>query len=291
MLFDSLSTKLNLIRVQAPLFIPAGTGFQDIRLSENNKMAQINFQYFQLPGVHLEIFHSLAKRRRQILSLHEFEPYSGIYAEGHFMRVIEPEVTPTHSFLKQVEENLAKRYPNQIDRQLPENISFIHSQELEEQFPGITPKDREVAITKELGAVFLIGIGHPLPQSGQPHSKRNSDYDDWWTQSNSIGYRGLNGDILVWDSTLDTVLEISSMGIRVSSESLEQQSIIQGTWEYIKELDYHKSIAGEKFVYSIGGGIGIDRVLKCILRKRHIGDIQVGVWPEEELNAHYEYLR
>ncbi|CDW83878.1 aspartate--ammonia ligase [Stylonychia lemnae] len=273
--FDSLSNELNLIRVQAPLFIPAG-----------------------------------------------FEPYSGIYTEGHFIRAYEPELTATHSLyvtqleweqtilikdrnieylqstvrkiftsLKKVEEELVKRYSAQLQCQLPDQIQFIHSEELEERFPKLTPREREISITKEFGAVFIIGIGYPLPKSGQPHGDRNPDQDDWSTQNCDNGYRGLNGDILVWDSTLDTALELSSMGIRVCPKSLELQSIIRGSWEYTKQLDYHKSIVDEKIVYSIGGGIGIDRVLMWMLRKRHIGEIQVGIWPQEELKAHPEYLQ
>lgn len=133
--------------------------------------------------------------------------------------------------------------------------------------------------------MFLVGIGHPLPNSGQPHDDRAADYDDWHTVNGYESCRGLNGDILVWDSKLDSVLELSSMGIRVDAEALQAQSELQGTWDSTKDLEYHKGVSEEKLVYSIGGGIGIDRVTYWMLRKQHIGEVQVGVWPSEQLKA------
>ncbi len=203
-----------------------------------------------MPGVSFETLHSLAKWKRHILTAHNFEPYTGIYAEGHYVRGHEPDLDPIHSLyvlqfdweqtikkedrnleylrstvekiyagLREVEDKVLEQYP-QLGRELPERITFIHSEELEKLYPDLTPKEREIAITKEHRAVFLIGIGHPLPNSGQPHDDRAADYDDWHTVNGYESCRGLNGDILVWDTTLDSVLELSSMGIRVDAEAL-----------------------------------------------------------------------
>jgi aspartate--ammonia ligase len=196
------------------------------------------------------------------------------------LQFLQQTVKKIYDGLQSVEGEMAKLYPDRIKVELPEDITFIHSEELEKRYPTLSPRDREIAITKEHGAVFVIGIGHPLPGSGLPHDERAADYDDWWTL-NTSGYHGLNGDILVWDNTLNTALELSSMGIRVCPESIQSQSEIQGTWQGTKDLQYHKSVKEERLVYSIGGGIGIDRVSKWMLRKKHIGEVQVSVWPEE----------
>lgn len=241
--------------------------------------------------------------------------------EGHYVRGFEPYLDETHSlyvlqydwemtikkedrtldFLKatvkkiydgliQVETDVAKQFPGQIKKELPPTITFIHSEELEKRFPGLTPREREIEITREHKAVFIIGIGHPLPTSGKPHDERAADYDDWWTATHE-SYHGLNGDILVWDERLDTALELSSMGIRVCPKSLESQSLIQGTWDETKDLHYHKHVQEERYVYSIGGGIGIDRVTKWMLRKTHIGEVQVSTWPEETYKKYPTILK
>ena len=230
-LFDSLCEKLNLIRVVAPLFIPAGTGFQDTLFKTESK---VKFEHHLVPGVTLETLHSLAKWKRHMLTDHQFEPYNGIYAEGHYLRGHEPELDPVHSIyvlqfdwemtikkedrtleflkatvrkiydgLKQVEDIVIKHYPF-IRKELPDTITFIHAEELETRYPELTPREREVAIAKSHKAVFIIGIGHPLPGSGKPHDDRAADYDDWWTPNGNQGFHGLNGDIIVWDSMLNT---------------------------------------------------------------------------------------
>lgn len=192
-LFDSLGRNLNLIRVSAPLFIPGGTGYQDTLFKTESK---IKFDHPQIPGVSFETLHSLAKWKRHILTTHHFEPHSGIYAEGHYVRGHEPDLDPIHSLyvlqfdweqtirkedrnleflkstvekifsgLKEVEDEVCRQFP-QLGKELPESITFIHTEELEKLYPDHTPKEREIAITKEHKAVFLIGIGHPLPSSG-----------------------------------------------------------------------------------------------------------------------------
>ena len=265
--FQTLEDKLNLIRVQAPLFIPAGTGIQDTLFKTESK---IKFDHKAVPGCHLETLHSLAKWKRHILTEYQIDSHSGIYVEGHYVRGYEPVLDETHSLyvlqfdwemtitkedrnleflkstvtkifesLRHVEKVMTTKFPDKIKAQLPEKISFVHSEELETRWPALTPKQREVAITKEHGAVFIIGIGHPLPGSGIPHDDRAADYDDWWTKNGLEGYRGLNGHIMVWDYALDNALELSSMGIRVSPEALKNQSILQGTWDDTKGLLYH----------------------------------------------------
>ena len=119
-----------------------------------------------------------------------------------------------------MEKKQAETFAGQYELQLPEDITFVHSEELEARYPRLTPREREVEFTRLHKAVFIIGIGHPLPGSGVPHDDRAADYDDWWTANGLEGYRGLNGDILVWDEALGTALELSSMGIRVSAQSL-----------------------------------------------------------------------
>jgi len=316
--FQALSERLNLQRVAAPLFIPGGTGIQDTLFKTESK---IRFDHDSIPGKHFETLHSLAKWKRHTLTEQGFEPHSGIWVEGHYVRGFEPSLDETHSIyvlqfdwemtirkedrtveflkstvskiydgIKATEEGIVAAFPDKLSKQLPADIHFIHTEELEKLYPSLSPRDREIAITKEKGAVFIIGIGHPLPGSGKPHDDRAADYDDWWT-ANTAGYRGLNGDILVWDTALDTALELSSMGIRVCPQSLKSQSEIQGTWDETKDLHYHKRVSTEDYVYSIGGGIGIDRVTKWMLRKRHIGEVQVSIWPEETLKAYPAILQ
>ncbi len=192
--FKAIQSRLNLIRVQAPLFIPAGTGLQDTLFKTESK---IKFEHHQIEGTHLETLHSLAKWKRHILTTHEFQPQSGIWAKGHYVRGHEPELDATHSIyvlqfdweqtirkedrhlgylketvekiydgLKEVEEEIARQFPDILSKQLPEQIKFIHSEDLEAMYPELSSKEREIAITKKHGAVFLIGIGHPLPLSG-----------------------------------------------------------------------------------------------------------------------------
>lgn len=144
-----------------------------------------------------------------------------IAKEDRHLEFLKSTVSKIFDGLRHVEKVMSTQFPIQIKAQLPEKITFVHSEELEARWPTLSPKEREVAITKEHGAVFIIGIGHPLPGSGIPHDDRAADYDDWWTQNGLEGYRGLNGDIMVWDYALDTALELSSMGIRVCPEALK----------------------------------------------------------------------
>ena len=165
-----------------------------------------------------------------------------------------------------------------IESVLPKQITFIHTEELVERYPDLTPKERENAICKEFGAVFLIGIGGVLPD-GKPHDGRAPDYDDWTTESEN-GYKGLNGDILVWNEALGGAFELSSMGIRVDEETLRRQVAITGDEDSL-ELEWHKALLNGLFPLTIGGGIGQSRMAMFLLRKKHIGEVQTSVWPQE----------
>jgi aspartate--ammonia ligase len=159
---------------------------------------------------------------------------------------------------------------------LPEEIHFIHAEELLEQYPDLNPKEREHQVAEKFGAVFIIGIGGEL-SDGKPHDGRAPDYDDWSTETGA-GTRGLNGDILIWNPILESAFELSSMGIRVDREALGRQLEIQGKTER-KELLFHKRLLAGEFPESIGGGIGQSRLCMYFLRKAHIGEVQASLWP------------
>ncbi|HLD78434.1 MAG TPA: aspartate--ammonia ligase, partial [archaeon] len=256
-----------------------------------------------------EIVQSLAKWKRLALADYGFAHGEGLYTD---MNAIRPDETldNLHSlyvdqwdwervirkdersveFLKGIvrsiyaavrdmEREVCAQYPGLAKPYLPEDIFFIHSQDLEDRYPGLSPKERENAICQEKGAVFVIGIGHPL-RSGAAHDGRAADYDDWVTQT-SAG-RGLNGDIVVWYPVLGCAFELSSMGIRVDREALLRQLELTGTTDK-KELYFHRRVLNGEAPLSIGGGIGQSRLCMLFLRKAHIGEVQAGVWHEETL--------
>ena len=161
---------------------------------------------------------------------------------------------------------------------LPDEIHFVHSEELAQRFPKLTPKEREHEIAKEFGAVFIMGIGGDL-SNGEKHDGRAPDYDDW-SSENEDGYKGLNGDIIIWNPILQQSLEISSMGIRVDKDALLRQLEITGLTGR-KELPFHKKLLKGELPLSIGGGIGQSRLCMYLLRKAHIGEVQASLWPEE----------
>ena len=165
-----------------------------------------------------------------------------------------------------------------IEAVLPKKITFIHTEELVERYPDLTPKERENAAAKEFGAIFLIGIGGILPD-GQRHDGRAPDYDDWTSESEN-GYHGLNGDIIVWNEVLGSAFELSSMGIRVDEEALKRQVKITGDEDRL-QLEWHKALLNGLFPLTIGGGIGQSRMAMFLLRKKHIGEVQSSVWPKE----------
>ncbi|MDY3068652.1 MAG: aspartate--ammonia ligase [Parabacteroides sp.] len=301
---QNLSSELRLRRVTAPLFVLKGMGIND---DLNGTERAVTFPIKDLGDAKAEIVHSLAKWKRLTLADYKIEEGYGIYTDMNAIRADE-ELGNLHSlyvdqwdwervmkpeernidFLKQIvrriyaamvrtEYMVYEMFP-EITPCLPQEIQFIHAEDLLQKYPGLSAKEREDAITKEYGAVFIIGIGCKL-SDGKKHDGRSPDYDDWSTVAEN-GQMGLNGDLLVWDSVLDRSLELSSMGIRVDKEALLRQLKERNTEER-KELYFHKRLINGELPQSIGGGIGQSRLCMFYLRKAHIGEIQASIWPEE----------
>jgi aspartate--ammonia ligase len=301
---QSLSSELRLRRVTAPLFVVSGTGIND-NLSGTER--PVSFQISDMGNQKAEIVHSLAKWKRLMLSEYEIEPSFGIYTDMNAIRadeelgnlhslyvdqwdweqVIEAKdrnvkflksvVTRIYGAIRRTEYLVFEQYP-EIRPTLPTEVVFIHSEELLQMYPHMTPKEREDAFTKQHGAVFIIGIGGKLT-NGKKHDDRAPDYDDWTTQ-NEDGFLGLNGDLLVWNEVLGNALELSSMGIRVDQKALLKQLEISGA-EDRKALYFHKRLLNGELPLCIGGGIGQSRLCMYLLRKAHIGEIQASIWPED----------
>lgn len=300
---QNLSTELRLRRVTAPLFVLKGLGIND---DLNGVERAVTFPIKDLGDAKAEVVHSLAKWKRLTLADYNIEPEYGIYTDMNAIRADE-ELDNLHSlyvdqwdweavitreirnldYLKSVVRRIysailrteyltCETYP-QLKPFLPREIHFIHSEELLQMYPDMTPKEREDAICKKYGAVFVIGIGGKL-SDGKKHDGRAPDYDDW-TTPNSDGFMGLNGDILIWYPVLNRSFELSSMGIRVDKESLENQLTLEGK-EDRKELYFHKRLLADDLPLSIGGGIGQSRLCMVMLQKAHIGEIQASIWPE-----------
>jgi len=301
----TLAGGLSLRRVTAPLFVLSGTGINDDLSGVENP---VSFS-IKCMGKKAEIVHSLAKWKRIKLGQYAIPAGSGIYTDMNAIRSDEDldnihslyvdqwdwEKTITDSdrnveFLKETvrtiyeaiqraEKMVVENYP-QIQPILPENITFIHSEDLLALYPTFDPKEREAAIAKKYGAVFIIGIGSLL-SNGEKHDGRAPDYDDWITPTaGDEKYRGLNGDIVLWNPVLECPFEISSMGIRVDREALLKQLETTGN-EYRKELEYHKKLLNNELPLSIGGGIGQSRLCMFFLRKAHIGEVQASIWPQD----------
>jgi aspartate--ammonia ligase len=301
---QDLSSELKLSRVTAPLFVMKGTGIND---DLNGIERPVAFPVKELDDKVAEVVHSLAKWKRMTLADLEFHPGYGLYTDMNAIRPDE-ELDNIHSlyvdqwdwervitnedrnlrFLKKIVKKIYtvllrtefyvyEHYP-QIKPILPEEITFIHTEELAERYPDLTPKERENAIAKECGAVFIIGIGGQLP-NGEIHDGRAPDYDDWTTETIN-GFKGLNGDILIWNPVLESSFEISSMGIRVDRETLLKQLKLTNT-EGRQKLYWHKRLLNGELPLSIGGGIGQSRICMYFLRKAHIGEIQSSIWPDE----------
>ncbi|MBL7169571.1 MAG: aspartate--ammonia ligase [Candidatus Aenigmarchaeota archaeon] len=312
-----LSEKLSLQRVSAPIFLKTGTGLQD---DLAGKQTPVSFKT-GFVDVNIEIVQALTKWKRHALGKHGFRFGTGLITDMKAVRKDE-EIDEIHSifvdqwdwelviskeqrtleFLKEVvrkiygsileaEKVVEKEFP-ELKSKLPKEIKFIHTEELEEIYPDLLPKEREDAIAKKYGAVFLIGIGHPL-KSGEPHDLRAADYDDWWTETTDesmkdLKYlediidktRGLNGDIIVWDDVRKKSMELTSMGIRVDEKSLVKQLEMMGLTEK-KELEYHRGIIESRLPLTIGGGFGQSRLCMLLLQKAHIGEVQSSVWSEE----------
>ena len=302
---QNLSTELRLRRVTAPLFVLKGLGIND---DLNGVERAVTFPIKDLGDQKAEVVHSLAKWKRLTLAEYGIESGYGIYTDMNAIRADE-ELDNLHSlyvdqwdwemviskenrtleFLKSVVRRIysailrteflaCETYP-QLKPFLPREIHFIHSEELLQMYPDMTAKEREDAICKKYGAVFVMGIGCKL-SDGKKHDGRAPDYDDW-TTPNSDGFLGLNGDILIWYPVLDRSIELSSMGIRVDKEALLRQLALEGQ-EQRKELYFHKCLLEDKLPLSVGGGIGQSRLCMVMLQKAHIGEIQASIWPEEQ---------
>jgi aspartate--ammonia ligase len=305
---QNLSTGLQLRRVTAPLFVLKGTGIND---DLNGVERAVTFPIKDLNEAKAEVVHSLAKWKRLTLAEYEVMPNYGIYTDMNAIRADES-LGNLHSiyvdqwdwertitiedrninFLKQTVRNIYsamlrteylinETYP-QLKPFLAKEVFFIHSEQLLQLFPDKTPKEREDEITKKYGTVFVMGIGAKL-SDGQEHDLRAPDYDDW-TTTNEDGFLGLNGDLLVWNPILNRSEEISSMGIRVDSESMLRQLELTGQQQR-KNLFFHKKLFAGELPLSIGGGIGQSRLCMLLLQKAHIGEIQASIWPEDQIEA------
>lgn len=290
-----LAEALNLTRVSAPLFVRMGNGIND---NLNGIERPVSFDASSIDDADIEIVQSLAKWKRIALMRYGFEKGEGLYTDMNAIRRDE-ETDNLHSiyvdqwdwekvidFSERNEETLklvvkkifstlkSTEYyilsvNNDYEKLLPEEISFITTQELEDKYPTLTPKEREDKIAEEKRAVFIMKIGGPL-KSGKRHDGRSPDYDDW----------ELNGDIILWNPVLKRAFEISSMGIRVDEAALEKQLKISDC-EDRKSLEYHRLLLAGNLPYTIGGGIGQSRMCMFFLKKAHIGEVQAGVWPED----------
>lgn len=303
---QNLAFELNLNRVTAPLFVLSGTGVND---DLNGIEKPVSFAIRDLNGSRVEVVHSLAKWKRQKLAHLRAKPGEGIYTDMNAIRPDEECLDNIHSIyvdqwdwekvilpsertldylqetvrriyyaIRRTERFISQDYPEIIPF-LPENITFIHAEDLYRQYPTLNSKERENAAAAEFGAVFIIGIGGVLPGSAEPHDGRAPDYDDW-SSSTKPGYQGLNGDILVYNPVLKRSYELSSMGIRVDQEALLRQLSLRHESQRLS-LPWHQSLMAGKLPLSIGGGIGQSRLCMLFLQKAHIGEIQASLWPVE----------
>ena len=290
-----LANQLNLTRVSAPLFVVPESGLND---TLNGVERPVSFGIKEQNDKEAEIVHSLAKWKRYALKRYGFKNGEGLYTDMSAIRrdedtdnihsiyvdqwdwekiiykdernfdTLKSTVKNVYKALRNTEKYMSEKY-GFINLILPEEIFFMTSQELEDMYPDLTPKEREYQITKLKGAVFVMQIGGELA-SGEIHDGRAPDYDDW----------SLNGDILIYYPILDIALELSSMGIRVDEEALKNQLAIRGASER-SELPFHKALLNGELPYTIGGGIGQSRICMLFLRKAHIGEVQSSLWPDE----------
>lgn len=300
-----IATSLKLRRVTAPLFVQSGMGIND---DLNGVEQPVRFVATGI-GVQCEIVHSLAKWKRMKLAEMNEQAGYGIYTDMNAIRTAEEldelhslyvdqwdwekVITPTDRTTQVLKEHVQLIYQSLLNTEyivsehypeifpfLPRQISFITAEELLQRYPNKTAKERENAITKEMGAVFIQGIGNPL-SNGEVHDHRAPDYDDWTTvDGNAVG---LNGDILIWYEPLQRAVEISSMGVRVNKEALEKQLALTNHEDW-KRYAYHNAILHDRLPLTIGGGIGQSRLCMLLLHKMHIGEVQASVWAEQMIN-------
>ena len=287
--------EMHLERISAPLFVTQSSGLND---NLNGIERPVQFDIAAIPGETVEVVHSLAKWKRMALKEYGFEPGEGLYTNMNAIRrdeeldnlhscyvdqwdwekIITKEernvetlintVRTIYSVLRKTEKYMAVQY-DYIEEILPREIAFVSTEELVDMYPDLTPKEREYKIVKEKGAVFLMQVGKKLT-NGERHDGRAPDYDDW----------ELNGDILVYYPVLDIALELSSMGIRVDETALDKQ-LTEAGCDDRRELPFQKAILNKELPYTIGGGIGQSRICMFFLRKAHIGEVHVSLWPKE----------
>jgi aspartate--ammonia ligase len=301
---DGLASELRLRRVTAPLFVLNNTGLND---SLTGVERPVSFKIPDMRDQEAEVVQSLAKWKRMMLRDYDINIGHGIYTDMNALRPDEEmdnlhslyvdqwdwerAITPKEKTLKYLKDTVKQIYAtfrrtefnvfsmhSNLAPQLPENITFIHSEELYELYPDLSPKEREDKIAEKYGAVFIIGIGADLPD-GKPHDKRAPDYDDWTTETGK-GFKGFNGDIVVWNSILKCAFELTSMGIRVDSKELLHQLELTGDMDRV-ELLFHRRLIDNELPSAIGGGIGQSRTGMLFLHKAHIGEIQSAIWPGE----------
>ncbi len=299
---DRLGALLNLHRVSAPLFVDEASGLND---NLNGVERPVDFDILRSPQHHAQVVQSLAKWKRLALRRYGFYPGKGLYTDMNAIRRDEEVLDNLHSvyvdqwdwekvilpenrnldYLKltvmdiveaicDTQDTMQAIYPQlQCLGKLERRVSFITTQELEDRYPALTPKERENAYLKEHKTAFLIGIGGAL-RSGKPHDGRAPDYDDW----------SLNGDIMVYNELLGCAFELSSMGIRVDPASMDRQLRLAGCDER-RELPYHKALLNGELPLTIGGGIGQSRLSMLLLGKAHIGEVQASIWDDETMVA------
>ncbi len=301
---SGLSTELRLRRVTAPLFVLRGLGIND---DLSGVERPVSFPIKDMNDSMAEVVHSLAKWKRVTLAEYQVEPGFGIItdmnairsdeemdnihslyvdqwdwervlkAENRNIAYLKRTVNKIYSAILRTEFYICETYP-QLKPYLPEDVFFIHSEELLQMYPDKTPKEREDLICQEHGAVFIMGIGGKL-SNGEEHDLRAPDYDDWSTP-NEEGFQGLNGDLLIWYPILNRSIELSSMGIRVDIEAMNRQLALQEK-ENRKQLYFHRRLLEGSLPLSIGGGIGQSRLCMILLHKAHIGETQSSIWPDQ----------
>ena len=290
--------QMNLERVSAPLFVKKSSGLND---NLNGVERPVSFDILGVPGEDIEVVQSLAKWKRLALGRYGFKPGEGLYTNMNAIRrdeeldnlhscyvdqwdwekviekkdrnieTLEETVRTIFKVIKHMQHEVWYKYPEAVNH-LPSEISFITSQELLDMYPDKSPREREDAIARERGCVFIEKIGDSL-SDGKPHDGRAPDYDDWQ----------LNGDILFWFEPLGRALEVSSMGIRVDETALLNQLSKAGC-EDRKNLPYHKMLLEGQLPYTIGGGIGQSRLCMLLLKRAHVGEVQASIWPDDMIN-------
>ena len=305
-----LSREMGLQRVTAPFFVRSGTGLND---DLNGVEMPVSFN---VKDAHqkVEVVQSLAKWKRYALKRYGFKPGEGLYTDMNAIRpdetldnihsfyvdqwdwckIILPEernvetlkatVEKIYACIVACEKAISAKFPV-VTPLLPEKITFVTTKEMYEQYPTLTPKQRETEYCKKYGAIFVIGIGGALPD-GSIHDGRAPDYDDWTTPRPDGGI-GLNGDIVVWNPILESAYELSSMGIRVDAETLLRQLEIRGCMERA-QFPFHKALLAGELPQTLGGGIGQSRLCMYMLRTAHIGEVQAAIWPDEMIAEYAE---